>query len=149
MDLAQLADFARDEAQGRGVDYADVRSVRSESESIDVRDVARLIGVLEPRGLHLTPGVEIEERRLATTRCDGQHIEYPLLEDLDIVFGVQLPEDRAGACRHHAKTFVEALTGSRRRAFDPDRFHRGECIVIAMQALTSGRGIGAPGGIAG
>ena len=38
MDLAQLAEFARDEARGRGVDYADVRSIRSETESIDVRD---------------------------------------------------------------------------------------------------------------
>lgn len=38
MDLAQLADFARDDARTRGVDYADVRAIHTESESIDVRD---------------------------------------------------------------------------------------------------------------
>lgn len=38
MELAQLAEFARDEARSRGVDYADVRAIRSESESIDIRD---------------------------------------------------------------------------------------------------------------
>ncbi|MEO6713587.1 MAG: TldD/PmbA family protein [Mycobacteriales bacterium] len=38
MELAHLADFARDDVRKRGVDYADVRAISSESESIDVRD---------------------------------------------------------------------------------------------------------------
>lgn len=38
MELAALAEFARDDARARGVDYADVRAISSDSESIDVRD---------------------------------------------------------------------------------------------------------------
>jgi len=38
MELAELANLARDEVRRHGVDYADVRAVQEDSESIDVRD---------------------------------------------------------------------------------------------------------------
>ncbi|HZG93639.1 MAG TPA: TldD/PmbA family protein [Mycobacteriales bacterium] len=38
MELAELAELARDEAQRHGVEYADARAVQEDSESIDVRD---------------------------------------------------------------------------------------------------------------
>lgn len=54
MELAGLAEFARDEARRRGVDYADVRAVRGESESIDVRD-----GDVQGVGRTLSRGVGV------------------------------------------------------------------------------------------
>jgi TldD protein len=38
LELAELAELARDEAQRHGVEYADARAVQEDSESIDVRD---------------------------------------------------------------------------------------------------------------
>lgn len=85
MQLADLADLARDEARKHGVDYADARAVHEESESIDVRD-ADVQGVARTssRGVGVRVLVSGSWGFAATSRTDEASLRRTVERAVDI-----------------------------------------------------------------
>lgn len=85
MELAQLAQFACDDVRARGVDYADVRVISSDYESIDVRDAdVQGVGRGSSRGVGVRALVNGSWGFAATNSADEADVRRAVERAVDI-----------------------------------------------------------------